>query len=117
MRMVIKDAVERGTRKRFRTTVTDLGGTPQDPDAGTCEVRLEKEGSYDDGSPTIWYPCSKVGGTGVFGADVWLTNSMTLGDYVARFRWEIAGVGDVDSFPFTLIRRDKPYDNRRGPVL
>jgi hypothetical protein len=78
-------------------------------------------GSYDDGSPTIWYPCTKKGGDGVFGADVWLTNSWTLGDYVARFKWEITVDGtpieDVDSFPFTIIRRDKPYDNRRGPVL
>ncbi len=115
--MVIKEAVERGTRKRFQTTITDLGGTAQDPEAGTCFVRLEKVGSYDDGSPTIWYPCIKVGGDGVFGADIWLTNSMTLGDYVTRFRWVMDGASDVDSFPFTIIRRDKPYDNRRGPVL
>jgi len=115
--MVVKEAVERGTRKRFQTTVTDLGGTAQNPDAGTCFVRLEKVGSYDHGSPTIWYPCSQVGGTGVFGADVWLENYLTLGDWLARFKWEIAGVEDDDSFPFTLIRRDKPYDNRRGPVL
>jgi len=117
MRMVIKEAVERGTRKRFRTTITDLGGTPQDPDSGTCYVRLEKVGSYDAGSPTEWYLCSKVGGDGVFGADVWLHNYLTLGDWIARFKWEIEGVLDDDSFPFTLIRRDKPYDNRRGPVL
>ena len=117
MRMVIKEAIERGTRKRFQVTITDLGGTHQEPDSGTCFVRLEKVGSYDDGSPTIWYLCSKVGGTGVFGADIWLANSMTLGDYVARFKWEIAGVLDVDSFPFTIIRRDKPYDSDRGPVL
>ena len=44
MRMVIKESIERGTRKRFQTTITDLGGTPQDPDAGTCFVRLEKVG-------------------------------------------------------------------------
>lgn len=117
MRMVIKEAVERGTRKRFQTTITDLGGTPQNPDDDTCFVRLEKVGSYDAGSPTIWYPCTKVGGTGVFGDDIWLFNYLTLGDWLARFRWVMDGVADVDSFPFTLIRRDKPYDNRRGPVL
>lgn len=118
MRMVIKESIERGTRKRFQTTITDLGGTAQDPDVGTCFVRLEKVGSYDDGSPTTWHLCSKVGAAdGVFGADIWLENYMTLGDYVARFRWEIAGIEDVDSFPFTIIRRDKPYDSRRGPVL
>ena len=117
MRMVVKESIERGTRKRFQMTITDLGGTPQDPNTGTCFVRLEKVGSYDYGSPTEWYLCSKVGGDGVFGADIWLENYMTLGDWVTRFRWEIAGVSDVDSFPFTVIRRDKPYNSRRGPVL
>jgi len=121
MRMVVKESIERGTRKRFQMTITDLGGTPQDPNTGTCFVRLEKVGSYDYGSPTEWYLCSKVGGDGVFGADVWLNNYMTLGDWNTRFKWEM-GVPpddylDDDSFPFTVIRRDKPYDNRRGPVL
>ena len=132
MSMVIKEAVERGTRKRFQTTVTNLSGDATDPDTGTCYVRLEKTGSYDDGSPTEWYLCISVGtmgqwylctnvgaaGTmGVFAADIWLENYMTLGDWLARFKWEIDGVEDVDSFPFTIIRRDKPYDSRPGPVL
>ena len=117
MRMVIKEAIERGTRKRFRTTITNLSGEPEDPDIDTCYVRLEKMGSYNAGSPTEWYLCSSVGTTGQFGADIWLENYLTLGDWLARFKWEIGGVEDDDSFPFTLIRRDKPYDNRRGPVL
>lgn len=115
--MVVKESVIRGSRKRFQTTITNLNGSAQNPDAGTCWVRLEKVGSYDYGSPTEWYLCSKVGGTGVFGADVWLANSMTLGDWIARFKWEISGVFDDDSFPFVIIRRDKPYDSERGPVL
>lgn len=115
--MVIKEAIERGTRKRFQTTITNLSGEPEDPDTDTCYVRLEKTGSYDYGSPSAWYLCIKVGGDGVFGADIWLENYMTLGDYVARFKWDMIGVEDVDSFPFTIIRKDKPYDNRRGPVL
>jgi len=117
MRMVIKEAIERGTRKRFQTTITDLSGSPQNPDDDICYVRLEKTGSYDYGSPTEWYLCKSVGTMGQFGADIWLENYMTLGDWLARFKWEIDGAEDVDSFPFTLIRRDKPYDNRRGPVL
>ena len=129
MRMVIKESIERGTRKRFQTTVTDLSGSPQDPDETSpgsgiyvCFVRLEKVGSYDYGSPTDWYRCKSVapGTTGVFGADIWLPTYMTLGDYVARFKWEMTNgttIKDYDSFPFTIIRRDKPYDSRRGPVL
>ena len=118
--MVIKEAVERGTRKSFQTTVTNLSGDATDPDTDTCYVRLEKTGSYDYGSPTEWHLCTNVGAAGTmgqFGADIWLENYMTLGDWLARFKWEIDGAEDVDSFPFTLIRRDKPYDNRRGPVL
>ncbi|MCK4266368.1 MAG: hypothetical protein KAX31_03745 [Thermoplasmata archaeon] len=115
--MVVKEAFIRGSRKRFQTTVTDLSGNPQDPDAGTCFVRLEKVGSYDSGSPTPWVLCSSVGTTGQFGADIWLENYLTLGDWVARFRWKLGTVPDVDAFYFTLIRKDKPYDSRRGPVL
>ena len=120
MSMVIKESVIRGSNKRFQTTITDLSGNPQDPDPGTCYVRLEKTGSYDHGSPTEWYPCSSVGGMGVFGADIWLDNYMTLGDWLARFKWEMTDgttITDYDSFPFTIIRRDKPYDSKRGPVL
>lgn len=116
--MVVKESVIRGSRKRFRTTITDLGGNAQDPDAGTCFVRLEKTGEYTYGSPSQWYLCSKLDGiTGRFGADIWLPQSWTLGDYVARFKWEIAGVEDMDSFEWTLKRKDKPYDSRRGPRL
>lgn len=123
MKMVVKEEVIRGSSKRFQTTITDLSGNPQDPDDDTCYVRLEKVGSYDYGSPTEWYPCKSVppGTDGIFGADIWLPIYMTLGDYLARFKWEMTLLEtttvDYDSFPFTIIRRDKPYDSRRGPVL
>ncbi len=122
MSMVIKQAIERGSSKQFKTTITDLSGNPQDPDPGTCYVRLEKTGSYNYGSPTDWYLCSSVapGTAGVFGADIWLPTYMTLGDWLARFKWEMTDgttITDYDSFPFTIIRRDKPYESRTGPVL
>ncbi len=119
--MVVKEEVIRGSSKRFQTTITDLSGNEQDPDPGTCYVRLEKVGSYDHGSPTEWYLCESKNGRGVFGADIWLPTYMTLGDWLARFKWEMTIEGtkivDYDSFPFTIIRKDKPYDSRRGPVL
>ncbi len=115
--MVIKEEFIRGSRKRFETTVTDLGGSPQNPDADTAFVRLEKVGGYRFDSPSQWYPCALVGGTGEIGADVWLPNSWTLGDWIARFRWEIAGVMDYDSFEWVLTRKDQPWVNKGGPRL
>ena len=115
--MVVKESVIRGSRKRFQTTITDLSGNPQNPDANTCFVRLEKTGEYTYGSPSQWYQCSSVGTTGQFGADIWLPNSWTLGDYLARFKWEISGVEDMDSFEWILKRKDKPWVNKGGPKL
>ena len=115
--MPVKESVIRGSRKRFQTTITDLEGNPQNPDADTCFVRLEKTGEYNYDSPSQWYLCTTVGGIGVMGADIWLPNSWTLGDWLARFRWEIAGVIDYDSFEFTLTRKDKLWQHRRGPKL
>lgn len=124
--MVVKEAFIRGSRKRFQTTITALNGSPEDPDETApgsgiyvCFVRLEKTGEYNYDSPTAWHRCVSVapGTAGVFGADIWLSNSMTLGDWLARFKWEILGDPDSDAFEFTLIRKDKPYDSKRGPVL
>lgn len=115
--MVVKESFIRGSRKQFQTTITDLDGNPQKPDDDTCFVRLEKVGEYNYDSPSQWYPCTNVGGLGVFGADVWLPNSWTLGDWIARFKWEIAGVEDMDSFEFVLIRKDKPWQSKGGPRL
>jgi len=113
----VKEEVIRGSRKRFETTITDLWGNPENPDAGTAVVRLEKVGGYRFDSPSRWYPCVSVGGIGEFGADIWLQNSLTLGDWIARFRWEIAGALDYDSFEFVLIRKDQPWVNKGGPRL
>ena len=115
--MPVKVSVERGTRKLFSTEITDTSGNPQNPDAGTCFVRLEKVGEYRYDSPSQWYACVNVGGIGVMGADIWLVNSWTLGDWLARFRWEIGGVSDDDSFEWVLKRNDRPWRNRRGPEL
>lgn len=63
------------------------------------------------------YVCSKVGGTGVWGANVTIPDSMTLGDWLARFYWVKSDVSDNDSFEFTVIRKDKPWVHTRGPVV
>lgn len=122
--MVVKESVIRGSRKQFKTTVTDLDGNPHNPDETApgsgiyvCFVRLEKVGEYNYDSPSQWYPCTNVGGLGVMGADIWLPNSWTLGDWIARFKWEIAGAIDYDSFEFVLIRKDKPWQSKGGPRL
>jgi hypothetical protein len=112
---LVKEEVERGTRKRFQTTITNLAGTPTDP--SECYVRLEKVGYNYSQPPTQWYTCSKVGTTGVWGADISIPDSLTLGDYLARFYWLISGTPDNDSFEFVLIRKDKPWVNTRGPVV
>ena len=113
-----KEAIIRGSRKRFQTTITDLEGNPQDP--YVCYVRLEKVGVYTYGSPTVWYECTIVGGdSGVVYADIWLNNSLTLGDWLARFKWSMVEDGDLDydAFYFTLIRKDKPWVSKTGPNL
>jgi hypothetical protein len=112
---LVKEEVERGTRKRFQTTITNLSGVATDPDE--CYVRLEKVGYNYSQPPTQWYTCSKVGGTGVWGADISIPDSLTLGDYVARFYWSSGGHLDNDSFEFVLIRKDQPWVSTRGPVV
>lgn len=112
----MKQEFIRGSRKRFQTTITALSGAPEDPDTDTCFVRLEKGGTYNPDS-TPWHLCSPVGTTGEFGADIWLQNSLTLGDWVARFKWEIDGDEDMDSFEFVLKRKDQPWVNKGGPKL
>jgi hypothetical protein len=111
---VVKERVSRGTRKRFYTTITDLSGIAVDPDY--CWVKLIKSGAYGyDEIP--WVVCSKVGDTGVWGADIWLDETWTLGDWVARFKWTKASVEDSDEFEFTLERKDKPYDSTATPEV
>jgi hypothetical protein len=112
---LVKEKVERGTRKLFRTTVTDTSGNAQDPDS--CQVRFEKIGYRSYKEHSQFYTCAKVGATGVWGANITTPDSMTLGDWVARFYWIKDNVPDNDGFEFTLVRKDRPWDSARGPVV
>ena len=107
----------RGTNKRFQILVTNLADPPVPTDPDSCVVRLEKVGSYTYDSPTEWHTCTKVGGTGEWGADIYLDPSWTLGDWIARFRWWIGGVEDGEEFQFTMKREDKPFDHSASVVV
>ncbi len=110
--MPTKDKVPRDTRKRFTVYVTTLAGVAQDPD--TCSVRLVKQGTNRGDSPKGPYTCSLVGdvGSGEFAADVNLSESMTLGDWVALFTWTIGNhpsVIDGQPYLFTVTDLVTPY--------
>lgn len=107
-----KTKVNRGTRKRFEIFITDLNGNGQDPDAGTCELTFVKSGEYGYDSPRGPYECRKTGDTGYWGADIYLPSSMTLGDWVVRYTWQVGGVDDAEDFEFTLGDADRPYISR-----
>lgn len=112
---MVKEEVERGTRKLFKTTLTDTSGNAQDPD--TCQLRFEKVGSVYPNEASGWYSCSKISTTGVWGANVTLSDSMTLGDWLCRFYWVKDNISDHDSFEFVVIRKDEPWNSSRGPVV
>jgi len=101
--------VTRGTLKRFEVYITDLEGNPQDPDM--CVVRLIKQGEYGYDSPKGPYTCSERT-TGYWYADVPLSDSMTLGNWVANFDWEKSGVEDAAYFDFIVVDKVRPYINR-----
>jgi len=101
--------VTRGTLKRFEVYITDLEGNPQDPD--TCEVALIKQGEYSYDSPKGPYACSERA-TGYWYADVPLSDSMTLGNWVAHFDWEKSGVEDAAFFDFIVVDMVRPYINQ-----
>ena len=101
--------VTRGTRKRFEVYITDLEGNPQDPD--TCVVRLIKQGEYSYDSPKGPYACSG-GAVGYWYADVALSASMTLGNWVANFEWEKDNVEDAAYFDFIVVDMVRPYISR-----
>lgn len=111
----LKEEIVRASRKRFECYITGLDGEAQNPNGG-CWVRLEKTGDYTYGSPSQWYPCSNTGTTGYWGADVYIDPSWTLGDYIARFRWIHDGEPDGQTFEYTLVRMDKPFDSSREEV-
>jgi len=101
--------VTRGTLKRFEVYITDLEGNAQDPD--TCVVKLIKQGEYGYDSPKGPYACSERI-TGYWYADVPLSDSMTLGNWVANFEWENEGIWDAAYFDFIVVDMVRPYINQ-----
>jgi len=101
--------IARGTLKRFEIYITDLEGNAQDPD--TCVVTHIKQGEYGYDSPRGPYACSKRI-TGYWYADVPLSSSMTLGNWVAHFIWEKSSVEDSAYFNFIVIDMVRPYINQ-----
>lgn len=106
--------VTRGTLKRFEVYITDLEGNPQDPD--TCVVKLIKQGEYGYDSPKGPYTCSERT-TGYWYADVALSASMTLGNWVANFEWEKDRVEDAAYFDFIVVDMVRPYISKYGPGI
>ena len=112
------DKVTRGTRKRFEIYITDLGGSAQNP--FSCHVQLIKEGEYSYDSPKGPYVCTnKRGVDGYQAADVYLSTSMTLGNWIAHFTWMAIEGGPVDADFFRFIIQDKvrPWINRRAGAI
>ena len=109
--MVVKEKVDRGTKRRFEVDITALDGTtPQDPDE--CYVTFYKEGMYGYDSPSRRYACHKTGGVGTWGDDIQLSPSMTLGDWVATFEWLLLGEWNSSNFLFTVQDKRRPWINR-----
>ena len=109
------DKVTRGTRKRFEIYITDLAGNAQNPDR--CVVYLIKQGQYGYDSPKGPYTCKLTGDTGYWGADVFLSESMTLGNWIAHFVWDAGGVRDTDFFAFIVQDKVRPWVNRRAGAI
>lgn len=108
--MPIKEEIKRGTKRWFEVYITDLSGNPQDPDS--CYVFFEKQGGYGYDSPSPKYTCSKTT-TGYWGANILISESMTLGDWVANFNWYTPLEGwNSSQFLFTVIEARRPYINR-----
>ena len=104
------DEIERGNKRRFEIYITDLDGNPQDPDS--CTVQFFKQGMYGYDSPSAKYPCVKTGTTGYWGADVLISRSMTLGDWLAEFDWILNGESNGANFRFIIKEARRPYINR-----
>jgi len=105
-----KTRVTRGTRKRFDVLITDQDGNPQNPDS--CSVMLIKEGMRQDDSPIGPATCANVGDIGEWGASFNLSETMTLGDWVARFTWYVAGIQDGEDFEFVVEDLVHPYKDQ-----
>lgn len=108
--MVLKEKAYRGTRRLFEVIITDLDGNPQDPDS--CQVIFQKIGEYSYDSPRGPFTCAKTGSTGYWGYHWSIPDSITLGDWVARFEWSVLDApGDTEMF-FTLRDYIRPYLNQ-----
>ena len=103
--------VTRGTLKRFEVYITDTVRTPSPQYPDTCEVKLIKQGEYSYDSPKGPYACSR-GDLGYMYADVALSASMTLGNWVANFEWKKDGVEDAAYFDFIVVDMVRPYINQ-----
>lgn len=103
----MKEKAYRGTRRLFEVYITDLNGNPQDPDS--CTVLMEKVGEYSYDSPRGPFTCNKTGSTGYWGYEWSLPESITLGDWVAKFGWSASGnLGDAEMF-FIIMDYKRPY--------
>lgn len=104
------EKVERGYKRRFEVYITDLDGNAQDPDS--CTVQFFKQGMYTYDSPSPKYTCANTGAVGYWGADVFITRSMTLGTWLAEFDWK--SNQDLNGAPFEFIVKEsrRPFINR-----
>jgi hypothetical protein len=107
-----KTKVRRGTRRRFDVYITDQDGNAQNPDS--CVVRLVKQGTRQDDSPIGPVTCALVGTTGHWGASIFLSDTMTLGEWVAKFTWFVSGNQDGEDFEFVI--EDLAFPDRDTPI-
>jgi hypothetical protein len=103
--------VTRGTLKRFEVYITTLEEPPTPGYPDSCDVRLIKQGEYSYDSPKGPYTCSERA-PGYWGANVALSASMTLGNWVANFEWKKDGVTDAAYFDFIVVDMVRPYINQ-----
>ena len=102
--------VTRGTLKRFEVKITDLEGNLQTPE--TCRVKLIKQGEYSYDSPKGPYTCDEYV-LGYMYADIALSGSMTLGNWVANFEWKNDDdIWDAAYFDFIVVDMVRPYINQ-----
>ena len=114
------DKVYRGTRRRFEVYITDLATPPNPQDPDTCVVYLIKQGEYGYDSPKGPYVCenkSPPGEMGYWGADIDLSASMTLGNWIADFDWVAGGIADGVFFGFIVADKVRPFINKQASTI
>ena len=110
---MVKEKVNRGTRRTFRVSITDNDGNLQNPDADTCKVSFHKTGEYFYDSPRGPFECTQISNPGVYGYDWLIPETITLGDWVARFQWKVSDVIDYAEFEFIIEDKRRPWLNKR----